>query len=63
MPTEERLRFYCTVSRDIKKFRSLTLREQHSTHLAHPPHYMRPLWVGQAEKRTHHLLLRGCLQT
>lgn len=54
-PTEEKQRFYCTDGRDIK---SLTVshspRAQHGTYLAHPPHYMCPLWVGQTEIRAHY---------
>lgn len=51
---------YC--QQGYKKSQPLSQRVQHSTYLAHPPHHMRPLWVGQTEMRAHHQQLRGCLQ-
>lgn len=51
---------YC--QQGYKKSQPLSHRVEHSTYLAHPPHHMRPLWVGQTEIRAHHQQLRGCLQ-
>lgn len=51
---------YC--QQGYKKSQPLSQRVQHSTYLAHPPHHMRPLWVGQTEIRAHHQQLRGCPQ-